>query len=94
MTSCCKRQAFIEAYTISTTERTKVTIPKATLEFALQVRTAVGVTIGLAPTVGDGYFSLAAGATYTEERLDLQADLVLYVQAASACTLEVWRWEG
>lgn len=95
MSSCCKAQPFIDTVAIvAASGRTRYRIPKATIEFVLQVRTAVGATVAFSPNPGDGFFSIPSGASYTEERLGLTTDLDLWLGAAADCTVEVWRWEG
>lgn len=91
----CARLPSIRVYSVVAGTPETISIPRDTVAFALQVRTAVGATIRVdGPTVQD-YFSLAAGATLSMDNLNLDSDLDLYVDAASGTvTVEVWLWSA
>lgn len=71
-------------------------IPRTAVAFALQVRTAVGITVREGSKANPDYFSLAAGATLSSpEFLGLANDVELWIDAASGTvTVEVWLWSA
>ena len=72
--------------------RARLVIPQDVRSFALQVRTAVGLTIALEASESADYFSLAAGATFSQDDLKLTHDLELWLDAPSAVVAELWSW--
>lgn len=90
----CKVVPTISVYNVPASPSTvAVLIPADTAEFVLQARSAVGLNIAVSDNPAQT-FSLAAGAAYTEERLQLAKDLTLLISGAAAAVLEVWRWAG
>lgn len=90
----CKRRPRIRSFSITAGAPFEaITLPASTAAFVLRPRTAVGVQLRVDQASTD-YFSLAAGETYTEEDLALDAELVIYVEAAADVVVEVWSWEG
>ncbi len=91
----CARLPSIRVYQVTAGTPVTISIPRDTVAFALQVRTAIGATLRVdGPTVQD-YFSLAAGATLSMDNLNLDNDLNLYVDAAGgSVTIEVWLWSA
>lgn len=91
----CARAASLRTVSATAGSPERVTIPRDTVAFALQVRTAVGATIRVEAPSGGDYFSLGAGATLSMDSLQLANDLDLYVDAASGTvTVEVWLWSA
>lgn len=69
-----------------------IELDRDTVAFVLRCRTPVGVTLAIEGNPLD-VFSLAAGETYSEEGMKLDAALRLVVSAASAVIMEVWLWD-
>lgn len=94
MTRRCKRRARLLTVAVTAGGNLEtLTIPASCSEFVIQARTAVGVQVRLSAGSAD-YFSLAAGAAYTESDLALDDELTLHFEASADVVIEAWLWEG
>lgn len=65
----------------------------STAEFMLRARTAVGYTMRIGSPTSEP-MSFAAGDVFTEDRLQLDAELVLFFDAGADVVIEALIWEG
>lgn len=92
----CKRRTSIANVPIAAGGSVELTIPSTAAEYTIRVDdgTGAGVAWSLAVRGAPAVMHFDAGATWTEERLTLDAQLVLVVAAAPGSTVELVLWEG
>ena len=90
MSSPCAKRPSIDNY-VATADPVVIRLPSTTSRYLLQVREAVDATIAVQPANRE-LWTLRAGSTLSEERLALDAELVLEVSTTAGSTVEVWSW--